>query len=203
MVAANPDSGQFVELIRHQADQEAAEIVREAHERAARLTATAEAEAGQILQAARSTGEERGGRRAAKLLAEAETTSQRELLRAREAILNEALARVRLRLGNFVNLPDAPAVLRRLIASALPMLPDGPVRLRVPPTCTTLLDARVLTALGGSRWALELVLDPKVAAGVILESADGRRRVDQSFEARMTREHDHLRRMLAGVLLGD
>jgi V/A-type H+-transporting ATPase subunit E len=203
MVAPKPDSTPFVELIRQQADQESAEIVCEARERAARIAAAAEAEAASILQAARASGEERGSRRAAKLLAAAETTNQRELLRAREAILNEALERVRLRLADFVNLPDAPAVLCRLILSALPVLPEGPVRLRVPPTYAALLDATTLAELGGRRWTLELVQDPKVAAGVILESADGRRRVDQSFEARMTRERDHLRRMLAEVLLGD
>jgi len=203
MVAAKPDSGQFVDLIREQADQEAEELVGEARERAARIAAMAEAEAARILHAARSTGEERGGRRAAKLLAEAETTSQRELLRAREAILNDALARVRLRLTNFVQLPEAPAVLRRLIASALPLLPDGPVRLRVSPACAALLDDAVRAELGGHRWRLELVLDPTVTGGVIVESPDGRRRVDQSFDARMIREHDRLRRMLAEVLLGD
>lgn len=194
----------LVAAIAESAAAEAAQTLAEARERAQRLAAAARAEADAIREAARDEGEERGRRRAAEVLALAETDVQREWLRAREALIEAALDRARAQLAAFPALPGAARILVGLIEEALGALPEGPVRLLLPAGYETLVDDTVRARLGALRPAgvrLESAAVP--AGGVIAEAEDGRVRFDNSLDARMGRLLDPLRRLVAEILLGE
>jgi V/A-type H+-transporting ATPase subunit E len=136
-------------------------------------------------------------------MAAAEAAARSEWLWARERVLDDALGQARVWLERFADLPDGPARLEAFIVEGLAVLPDGPVRVVLPSAFTTLLDAAAVRRLGGARWSLEIVPDEAHAPGVVVETADGRLRFDNTFDARLERTRDELRQALAEVLFVD
>jgi V/A-type H+-transporting ATPase subunit E len=187
-------------LIGEQASREAAQVLTDAQERAQRITEAAEAEAESIRAAARRGGEARGRQRAAEILEVAEAESRMRVLRARELQIVEVLAQARLRLANLAARPDAVQRLSALIREGLDVLAPGPIRVRLPAALLPLLDDARRRALGAGRWALRCEADHVPSGGVILETDDGRRRVDNSFDARMHRVEHEIRRLAAARL---
>ena len=197
------DAAQLAALIRRQGDDEAAQAAAKAGKQAEQIRAAARAEADAIRAAAQREGETRGRRRAAEILAVATARRRMSLLQARESLIDEALAQVRARLSDVASRPAAADLLAELIREGLASLPAGPVRARVAPSDAALLAPAALAALGAGRWELSLEPSAVPGGGVILETADGRLRFDNSLDARGRRRRDDLRRLAASVLLPD
>jgi len=78
-------------------------------------------------------------------------------------------------------------------------LPDGPLHLRVAaPQQAPWQEA--LRQLHEVAARMQVEEAPIAGGGVLIETADGRLRLDNSFAARLQRQHDELRRLVAGVL---
>jgi len=184
-------------LIREQSAAEAAVILDEGRERAARIRAAGSTQVDSLEASARQEGDARGRRAAAQLLAEAQAESQRRYLLARERLIDESIARARERLGAFPTLAGAAVLLERLIAEGLRLLPEGPIRVLLPASYDGLLDAATLVRLGGGRLHVQAQLDFPAGGGVILETDDGRLRFDNSFDGRIRRRRDRIRLAVA------
>jgi len=197
-----PESARLVAVIRDQCAAEVADVLAQAQARAQRVRAEAEAEAQAIRDAARREGEERGRRRAAEIVALAHAESHRTWLAAREQLIDTAIGQAWLELARFAALPQATQILAALIHEALGVLPPGPVRVQIPEGYGPMLDevTRKLVVPDGHSVRVEKAAIPD---GVIVETEDGRLRVDNSFEARASRRKESLRRLVAAVLFAD
>jgi len=199
----SPEATELAALIREQSTAEVAQLAAETAERIARKQAAAQAEAERGLSDARAEGEARGRRRAARRLAMAEAEGRKEWLQARDALIRDAIDRARAQIANFADSRDAVRVLRELIAEALAVLPDGPLRVRAPAEYGPLLEKALGHAASDSRPQLVIESDSVPGGGVIVETADGRLRFDNSFEARLRRQQDQLRHDLGDLLFPD
>jgi V/A-type H+-transporting ATPase subunit E len=195
------DAQRLAAVIRAQAADESAQVIDAARGRAERIRAAADAEAAAIRSAAEREGAARGQRRATELLAVARAEQQRQWLHAREALIEVAFARACARWREPASWPGGSDALAGLVREALPLFPDGVVRLRVAARDAALLTREVLAALEEGRWSLRVDPDSAAGGGVILESEDGRLRYDNSLDARSARGRDRLRRLAASVLL--
>lgn len=200
---ASADAASLTALIDEQAAAEVGQVLADAQQRADAIVAAAEAEAQRLRAAAERDGAERGKRRAAELLARADAHSRMELLRAREALidqaLTQALAEAHRQLTEGAATRDGAGMLADLAREALPLFGPGPLCVRIPAHAT--LDAATCDGLGAGRWILHIQQDAALDAGVVVETADGRRRFDNSLAARMRRRHDRLRQLAATLLL--
>jgi vacuolar-type H+-ATPase subunit E/Vma4 len=80
--------------------------------------------------------------------------------------------------------PDFAARLEPILAEALPFVAGNDTRAR----CAPAAEAAVRAALAGAgRGDAEVIPDGTVAAGAILENADGAMRVDATLAARLRR----------------
>jgi len=194
-------SENFAELIRQQSANEIAELRSSAATLVQRLRANAAAEMDSLRAQARSVGETRGHQASAKRVAVAETESRKAWLWAREQLIEELLATAKQRLAKFPDVDGGTGTLQALIAEALRVLPPGAVSVRVSPACAQRLDQAACDMLGSGRWQLTITTEGAPAGGVIVESSDGRLRFDNSFEARIGRGRDRLRRLALDTLL--
>jgi vacuolar-type H+-ATPase subunit E/Vma4 len=190
-------------LIREQCAAEVAEATAQGRERAERIAATAGAEAEALRAAAHKEGTERGQRQAARLLAAAEAKSRREWLLERETLIAEAITRARSQLQRFTQMPGARESLIELIREGLRVLPSEAVRIYVPESYQQLLDEAAAASLATDGRKIHFETDPALTGGVILETQDGRRRFDNSFDARIRRAAKRLRRLAADTLFGE
>jgi vacuolar-type H+-ATPase subunit E/Vma4 len=194
------DAGALAALIREQSATEIAQLLADAHARAARVQATASAELESIRAAAAREGEERGRRRAAALLAVAEAQSRLKLLQVREHHIDEALGRAHTQLSTLHGVPNPRQIVASFVREALRALEPGPVRVRLPAAEAALLDEATRRQLGAGRWALHFESAALPGGGVIVETEDGRRRFDNSIAARCRRRAPQLRRLAAQLL---
>jgi V/A-type H+/Na+-transporting ATPase subunit E len=194
----SPEALRLAKMIGEQAAIEAAQSLAEARGRAEGIVAAARAEVEHVAAEARREGEARGRRRAAELVALTDAEARLLRLRAREALIDDAIERARTRLAELAGGPGAAALLQALVAEALAVLPPGRLRLRAAERDRPHLEA-ALRSLGAGERA-ELHLEPAASEGVIVESEDGRLRFDNRFEARLHRERESLRRLVAGLL---
>jgi vacuolar-type H+-ATPase subunit E/Vma4 len=200
---ATLEATRLAALVREQCAAEVAETTAQGRERAERIAATAGAEADALRAAAHKEGVERGQRQAARLLAAAEAKSRREWLLERETLIEEAITRARSQLQRFTQMPGAREILIELIREGLRVLPSEPVRVSVPEGCQQLLDEAAAASLAADGRKIHVETDPVLAGGVILETLDGRRRFDNSFDARIRRAAKRLRRLAADTLFGE
>ena len=197
---AAQDASGLAALIRDQSAAEIVQVLADAHARAERVRAVAAADSEAARAAAAREGEERGRRRAAALLAVAEAQSRLLLLQVRESHLDEALGRARRQLTTLSGVPNPRQVVVALIREALRTLEPGPVRVRLPESQASLLDDVTRRQLGAGRWALHFETAAVPGGGVIVETDDGRRRFDNSIEARARRRAPGLRQLAARLL---
>lgn len=195
------DTDTLLRLIRDQSAAETVQLRAQLQERVRHIRLAAEAEADSFRRAARAEGEGRGHRQAAKLLARAEADSHLQLLWAREGVIEDAIARARVRLAAFAATPEAPAVLSQLLHEAFAELPPGPVRVRLPAEYEPLLDRGVRDSVADGHWTVTFATDPAVPNGILVETEGGRLCFDNTFDARIRRRRPQLRRLLAAALL--
>ena len=194
------DAAGLAALIHEQSATEIAQLLADAQARAERVRATATAELEATRAAARREGEERGRRRAAALLAVAEAQSRLRLLEVRETHIDEALRRAHTQLDTLSGVPDPRQIVASFVREALRTLEPGPVRVLLPEVQAALLDDATRRQLGAGRWALHFEPAAVPGGGVIVETDDGRRRFDNSIQARCRRRAPSLRRLAAELL---
>ncbi len=191
----------LLRLIREQSAAEVTQLRARTEEHLQHIRAAAASEAESFRTAARSQGEERGRREAAKLLARAEAESHRQILWARESLIEEVLGQARQQLAALPGEPGAAEIFARLVREALLVLPAGTVRVRVPASCASFVDR--LIAEGAGEHALTAVVDPTVPDGAIIETDDARLCFDNTVDARIRRRMPQLRRLIVEALLSE
>lgn len=196
-----PDAEGLLRLMREQSAGEAAQLRAQTEDRVRRIRVAADLEAQSFRAAARAEGEERGRRQAAKLLVLAEAESHRQLLWAREGVIDQAIACARARLAAFAAMPEAPERLAQLIDEGLAALRPGPARVRLPPAYAPLLDRGVRDRVTAGHSSVTFAADANVPDGVLVETEDGRLCFDNTFAARIRRRKQRLRRLVAAALL--
>lgn len=194
------EAARLAALIREQAAAEVEQVASEARQREEHIRRAAEAEARAIRVAAEREGESRGRRRAARLLARAEAGARMEWLRARQGLIDDVIERSQAELAQFATMPSAGARLADLIREALSVLPDGPVRARVPASYEGLLREALRENGGDQRLAVQPESGSVPGGGVVVETENGRLRFDNSFAARIRRERDRFHRVVAACL---
>jgi vacuolar-type H+-ATPase subunit E/Vma4 len=187
-----------------QAREEAQKMVAEAREEAARLTAEEEARHTETLERTRAEVEAQAKLEARSRLDRAELESKRELGRAKEAVLREIFDQAGARLEEFRGSPDYPHWLRRTLAAAVRRLDGRQFRVAAHPDeakwLTPELLAEVAAAAGvGLEWAPDGDLPP---GGFMVIRADGRVRLDMTFQGLLERQRDDLRAEVARRLWG-
>ena len=200
---ATLEAARLAALIREQCAAEVAEIAGQGSERAERIAAAADAEAEALRAAAYREGAERGQRQAARLLAAAEAKSRREWLSDREGLIEDAITRARGQLERFAQKAGARDTLLDLIREGLRALPVGPVHVHVPEGYQQLIDGALAASLAAEGWQVHFETDGVPGGGVVLETADGRLRFDNSFDARIRRRMKQLRRLAADALFAE
>jgi vacuolar-type H+-ATPase subunit E/Vma4 len=197
---AAQDAASLAALIHQQSAVEIEQLLAAARARAERVRASAAAEVESIRAAAAREGEQRGQRRAAALLAVAEAQSRLKLLRAREAHIDDVLARATLQLTTLAGVANGREVVAALIREALAALEPASVRVCLAESQAALLDDAMRRQLGAGRWALRFETLPGAGGGVIVETEDGRQRFDNSIAARFRRRTQQLRQLAATQL---
>jgi len=191
----------LVSYIKEQATREAQQILADASQRAQQIRDAAGADAEALRAAARHEGEVRGRRRAAQLLALAEAQARRSWLRAREQLLEGTIEQACVRLADLPAFPGADAIIAQLAGEAFHALPPHPLRVRIPPRYAASL--RAVVRQHHQPVVVECEEASVAGGGVIVETQDGRLCFDNSFEARVRRNNEELRSLIATALLED
>jgi vacuolar-type H+-ATPase subunit E/Vma4 len=187
-------------LIAEQAAAEAAQVEAEGRKRAQETRAAAEAEARRIDAAAQAEAQERGRRQASQIVAAARAGGRLEWLRAREALIEEAIEQARTQLADVQATEDTAEVVAGLVGEALAVLPHGALRLRLSPAWTAQAD-EIVRRIDPARSAdLQIEPDAVPGGGVIVETPDAHLRFDNSFDARLCRQRQHIRRLVGALL---
>lgn len=197
---AAQDAGSLAALIHQESAVEIEQLLADARAHAERVRASAAAEVESIRAAAAREGEQRGQRRAAALLAIAEAQSRLKLLHAREAHIDDVLARATAQLTTLSGVTNGREVVASLIREALAALEPASVRVCLAKSQAALLDDAIRRQLGAGRWALRFETMPGAGGGVIVETEDGRQRFDNSIAARFRRRTQELRQLAAAQL---
>ncbi|MFP4344556.1 MAG: V-type ATP synthase subunit E [Anaerolineales bacterium] len=184
------------QAILSQAQIEAQRLLDEAEVRAERIVAQADAEARteaeRILERARTATEALRRQMAATTQLEAQNLR----LRRREEILNRAFESARRRLHSLVEQPEYEALASDLVREGVARLGGhtNKVIVRADPQTRTLLEGGGLSRLAES-LQVHLELGPPLAwgTGVVLETAEGHRRYDNTLESRLERMREELR----------
>ena len=146
-----------------------------------------EARVTRVRTEASRTAEAEVGRERAQRVAAAHLAARRLLYEAQEERLTEGLAQVRQVLADLTEEAEYAAILRRMIARASDRLGRS---VRISGRAE---DAALLAKLAGRAF------DPTaraIAGGVIVETADGRRRLDLSFDELLRQHADAVRALL-------
>ncbi|NOY80827.1 MAG: hypothetical protein GXP31_07455 [Kiritimatiellaeota bacterium] len=197
------------------------EILEDARKRAARNRKRGEREARAILRDVRNKLDEFRRER----LAEAEARAQERTRTIRAGVEQEILRRWLLKRESVLDAvfsgavkklsaappPEKKQRFERLLADAVRQVgPSGGLVIRVRPELLGLLpdervrqiaaDALGKDTAGTAGTTIRVVTDATLGDGPVVESADGRRRCDNTTEARISRLHELLRPLAAGLL---
>lgn len=136
--------------------------------------------------------------------AAAQLEAQSLKLQRREQLLDSVFATARQRLAEVPQWLDYGDIVRGLIREATVQLNAPELRLRADAATQAVLTETVLAELSAA-LQVQLSLGEPLAqgTGVILETPNGRRRYDNTFETRMARTKDSLRTDIYRLLRGD
>lgn len=196
------DLEELTALIHRAARQEALDVEAGARQTAnqTRDTAAAEAQAlhAQTLAAARATS----ARERQRLLAQVALETQRQLLAAREQILDSVWAQAELALRATPSEPDYDQTLRRLALAAARSLGQGDIVLAADAAGHALLTPDRLTAWSAEAHVTFVRADEAapIWGGLLARTADSRRQVDGSFPTLLALASSQLRERIATQL---
>lgn len=185
----------------------AAQIMADAKAEAEKLLAQADAQAGAEAAKISAESEERSRKRTDMILASAIQESAQRKLHARDEVLREALDRARQGLNKLDGEPYRKTVLS-LAMDALLRMPGESFVVRAAglseADCASMREA-LLKSMRAEGRNIAVQCSPAAAAsrGVIVESADGRLRWDNTFDARLIRMKAGLQNLVAPALFGE
>jgi V/A-type H+-transporting ATPase subunit E len=194
----------LAQAILSQAQIEAQRVLDEAEVRAERTLEQTEeeveAEAARILERARTAAESM--RR--QMAATAQLEAQNLRLRRREEILNRAFEAARERLSSLPAQPGYRDLVRELVREGVARLGGHTDRVivRADPETQVLLEEGLLSHIAES-FQVQLELGPPLTwgTGVVLETAEGHRRYDNTLESRLERMREDLRTSVYRLLV--
>ena len=190
-------------------------ILEDAHADAARIVSSAKAEAELNLRKAREEAAVTGQELLQEAKRDAEHTQQQGkaaanmdaralLLSRREKVLSDVLEGARERLRAAPTWSGYDEIVRRLVREATDHLNADEMVIHGDERAVEILNQRLLGELAKERGVSLRVGEPVTSgAGVILETADGHRRYDNTLDARLVREWDRLRTAVYRILLGE
>lgn len=178
----------ILEAIAGEAEAEVAAIEARADGEVAELRARAAAEVQAIEEAAEETARAEVAEEVARITHEADLDAARAVRDAREAVVREVLQGVRARLDALRTDPAREKVLATWLAEGRRALPEA-TAVRVAPEDVPLVHAQ----------ALEVVPDPEVAGGVVLESPSGHRLLNTP-DVRLERAEPRIRQVIGRAL---
>lgn len=194
------------------AQQEVQGILDEAKTKAASIKRQAEREAqgesAHVLEEARQTAQTLVDQAAAKAQLEARMLQ----LDRRERLLARTFDAVRQRLPALVQQPDYAGTVKHLIGEAVAYLGEPAYIIEMDAATRAIADDAFLQALGAElgvnlEYAAEESASPEhktfEGIGVVLTTADGHQRYDNTLEARLTRMQDRLRTAVYHILMED
>ena len=172
----------LLDVIARDGDAEVAAIRDAAEREATTIRAATEAE---LAEAVRVRLAERASQLesdAQRELAESRRRAHRRILEAREQAIERIMTATIALLPAALDESQAGAVMSALLDEAWPYLPPGEVVVRCPPNMVDLVRTLVQ-----SRPHVDVTADPHIMAGIRVESADRRVRVDNTLEGRLER----------------
>lgn len=190
------------------------ELLDEAHREAERIVRRAREQAAKALTAVRSEMETLREKRLAEARREADAQARvvgaaarlerrRRWLALREAGFETLFDRVLADLENGVGI-DPDRSLRELLREALEAVGPGPVVVRLSPRSAGCLSEQAIADVqrqafgpGAAGASFQRLVDAALRPGVVVESADGTRRFDNTYATRLERLREPLRALLA------
>ncbi|RMH05638.1 MAG: hypothetical protein D6704_09015 [Nitrospirae bacterium] len=192
------------EALLAQAREEAQHMLAAAQQEAEVLMQATEEEAQQIVSAAISQAEAEAKLEAQRRIAAAEVEAARVIIRAREAVIQQATDRLVQQLHALPHKPDYVTVLEQLLREAVTGLGRPELYLQVRKVDCPLVTEEWLKQMG-DELGVSLHRHPEpvdISGGLIVSTPDRRLTFDQSFNALLHRHADVLRAIMAQVLWG-
>ncbi|HDS58938.1 MAG TPA: hypothetical protein ENN54_01395 [Thermoplasmatales archaeon] len=178
----------LVQHIERDAEQEASRIIAEAKQQADDIIRKAKEQAKKDAQEIASQGEKNARRTREKRLAAARRAAREQHMRVKEEVMQECLQRAREMLSAVKGKEYEKAV-RAAIEEGQKVFSDCVVRV------SREADRKIADRLG-----VEVAGTVDGLGGVIVQSADGSRQIDRTFDALMERKMGDLRIMMAEQL---
>jgi V/A-type H+-transporting ATPase subunit E len=187
----------LVERVLERARQQAAEIVDRAGKAAEREIVRAREQCESRKQAAEAVVREAAERRKHSAHAEAEQEQRRAVMNAREAAVDDVFTEVLSSLGSIPEPGERLRLLEQLVREALRALGAPSVRVRLNQAERDLARA---SGFPGEIDKVTVVIDEETietCGGPVVTDDSGRVVFENTFEARLDRMRDHLRRLVA------
>jgi vacuolar-type H+-ATPase subunit E/Vma4 len=192
------------QAITHQAQSEVEKIQTQAREEADRRVAEAEAHRREMLAKTRAEVEAQARLDARNRIDRAELEGKRHISQTKETGLGEIFTQAQARLQALRATAEYRDWLRRALVGALTQLEGKEFRVAANPEEAEWLTPELLAAVGAERSCqLDFSADPDLPpGGFVVIRADGRVRVDETFQAILARRRETLRAEIAGTLWG-
>lgn len=141
--------------------------------------------------------------------AKAQVEAQMIKLQRREQVIERAFAAARHKLTMLPQRPDYADIVRHLLDEAITVLDNDTCIVHADAQTQTLLTDAFLAAIARERHVTlrrgDLLTEgaPLSSIGIVLSTPDGKRRYDNTFEARLARIQDSLRTEVYRILAGE
>ena len=198
-----PDSSVdlLTQAILAQGEAEAKKIREDAETEAARIISEAEREASRRQELAKTTAAARMQRENVSALAVARLEERKQILEAREELIERVFAKVKERLETLREAPSYLPVLVNLVREAIDALEGEDFLVAVAQQDYDLAEQALASApIEGKR--IEVRADDRVRGGCIVSQSDGRSLYDNTFDSIIARYRLQLRELAAQTLWG-
>jgi vacuolar-type H+-ATPase subunit E/Vma4 len=179
------------------ADAQAAEIIARAQEEADKMIAQARQNAAEKREARLAAAAEEAEKQCRTIFADIELETNRRWLRKQESCINDLLLTALAKVDKAEGF-DRTASLASLAKEALAAIGDRDCAVSFNPADEAIVTRDWLQKLSreiypGSTSVYVLKADPSIDGGIVLETKDGARQVDNSYKTRLQRMRDELR----------
>jgi V/A-type H+-transporting ATPase subunit E len=197
----------LVEEILGDARKKTGRSQRRADREAKNVVEQAEKEAEKIRSSAAEAARERAEREKKIILATVDIDARRIELDIEEQVIEQAFESALAQLQK-KDAYDYQAALAQLIAAAADVIGGGDFRVTLSEEDAATIDLESIAQTVSERFdrsvSLTATEDPAyISGGAVVYSGDGQRMVDNSFEGRLERMRQELRRQAAGILLDE
>lgn len=187
-----------------EARKKAAQIIADAEAQAIALSQQEDAQTAASCEAILERARQEARALQDQAVAAARLEAQALHLKRREQLFERVFTLARERLASITRRPDYGDVARRLVREAVARLDAAELVVRADAQTRLVLDDETLAELGGALNVRLRAGEPLTnGVGVIVETADGRRRYDNTFEARLAHLQNSLRPSVYQILTGE